>query len=100
LRASLERIDTVNEKLNCFCFVYHEESVKLAWRAERKLTAEAEIGTLHGIPFGVKDVTPVAGKRMTRGSPVYEYPIPNAVHPPFSNPCSTLTVFRPISSMS
>ena len=75
--ACLRRIDAVNEKLNCFCFVFHDEALEQARRAEQMVMSGAEIGAVHGLPFGVKDVTPVAGKRMTRGSYMYEHYVPD-----------------------
>ena len=75
--ACLRRIDVVNEKLNCFCFIFHEEAMEQARRAEQMVMSGAEIGAVHGLPFGVKDVTPVAGKPMTRGSYMYEDYVPD-----------------------
>ena len=74
---TLERIDAVNEAVNCFCFVYHEEAMEEARRAERVMGSGASVGPLHGIPVGIKDVTPTAGKRTTRGSKMYEHWIPD-----------------------
>lgn len=73
MEACLNRIDSVNDKLNCFCFVFHDEAMEAARRAEREIMSGTESGPLHGIPFGVKDMTPMAGKILTRGSKMYEY---------------------------
>ena len=74
---ALDRIKTVNAKLNCFCFVYPEESLELA----REMEAEAKIGTfrgpMHGVPFAIKDLTPTKGKRTTLGSYAYEHWVPD-----------------------
>jgi Asp-tRNA(Asn)/Glu-tRNA(Gln) amidotransferase A subunit family amidase len=74
---ALDRIATVNAKLNCFCFVYPEEALELA----REMEAEARIGQfrgpLHGIPFAIKDLTPTKGKRTTLGSYAYEHWVPD-----------------------
>ncbi len=74
---SLDRIDQVNPTLNCFCFVFHDEAMALAKQAENDVMSGKTLGPAHGLPFGVKDVTPVAGKRMTRGSKMYEHYVPD-----------------------
>src|SRR5258708_4199277 len=78
---ALDRIRTVNEKLNCFCFVYPEESLALA----QAMAAEAKEGKfrgpLHGIPFAIKDLTPTQGKRTTLGSYAYENWVPDTDAP-------------------
>ena len=68
MKNTLARIEQVNARLNCFCFVYPEEAMGLARDAERALMGGAELGPLHGIPVAIKDVTPTAGKTTTRGS--------------------------------
>ena len=74
---ALDRIKTVNAKLNCFCFVYPEEALELA----REMEAEAKIGKfrgpMHGVPFAIKDLTPTKGKRTTLGSYAYENWVPD-----------------------
>src|SRR5262245_15804170 len=78
---AVDRIRTVNDNLNCFCFVYPEESLALA----REMEAEAKSGKfgepLHGIPFAIKDLTPTKGKRTTLGSYAYEHWVPDYVAP-------------------
>ena len=36
-----------------------------------------EIGLLHGVPIGIKDLTPTAGIRTTFGSPLYANNVPS-----------------------
>jgi len=74
---SLARIEQVNPRLNCFCFVYPDEATTLAEEAERALEAGARIGPLHGVPVAIKDLTPTQGKRTTMGSYAYEHWIPD-----------------------
>jgi Asp-tRNA(Asn)/Glu-tRNA(Gln) amidotransferase A subunit family amidase len=76
VRNSLERIDEINEKLNCFCFVYPEEALERAREAEDAVGAGTELGPLHGVPIAIKDLTPTAGKRTTMGSFAFEHDIP------------------------
>jgi amidase len=66
VRASLERIATVQPELNCFVEVWAEEALARA----------ASIGPhdgrpLHGIPVAIKDTTPWEGHRVTYGSTMY-----------------------------
>jgi len=66
VRASLERIATVQPDLNCFVEVWAEEALARA----------ASIGPhdgrpLHGIPVAIKDTTPWEGHRVTYGSMMY-----------------------------
>ena len=73
MEQSLARIDEVNDVLNCFCFVFREDAMEYAKQAEKDVMSGRPLGPAHGLPFGVKDVTPVAGKRLTLGSKMYEY---------------------------
>ncbi|MDH3598495.1 MAG: amidase [Candidatus Tectomicrobia bacterium] len=77
MEQSLARIDEVNQTLNCFCFVFHDEAMALARQSEKTVMSGQQTGPAHGLPFGVKDVTPVAGKTMTRGSKMYEHYVPD-----------------------
>jgi Asp-tRNA(Asn)/Glu-tRNA(Gln) amidotransferase A subunit family amidase len=74
---ALDRIKTVNAKLNCFCFVYPEESLALAREMQIEAKAGKFRGPLHGIPFAIKDLTPTKGKRTTLGSYAYEHWVPD-----------------------
>jgi Asp-tRNA(Asn)/Glu-tRNA(Gln) amidotransferase A subunit family amidase len=73
---SLRRIDDVNPTLNGFCFVYHDEAMTAARRAEMAIQAGHRLGPLHGVPIAIKDLTPTRGKRTTLGSRIYEQAIP------------------------
>ncbi|MEV4741111.1 amidase [Streptomyces sp. NPDC049555] len=68
VRKSLERIEEYNGVVNAFVTVCHDEALAAAERAERALLSGAEVGPLHGVPIGVKDLDPVAGVRTTRAS--------------------------------
>ena len=74
---ALDRIETVNKRLNCFCFVYPEEARDLARKMEAEAKAGRFRGPLHGIPFAIKDLTPTKGKRTTLGSYAYENWVPD-----------------------
>ncbi len=69
---TLARIDEVDGELNCFCFVYPEESLEAARAVERAVAAGEDLSPLAGVPVAFKDLTPTKGKRTTLGSRVYE----------------------------
>lgn len=74
---ALDRIEEVNDRLNCFCFVYPEEALARAKEAERAVLRGEALGRLHGVPIAFKDMTPTRGKRTTLGSRLYEDWIPD-----------------------
>src|SRR5215470_18729756 len=74
---SLARIDEINPKLNCFCFVYPEEALEKARAAEAAVLAGKPLGPLHGVPIAIKDLTPTKGKRTTLGSYTHEHWVPD-----------------------
>lgn len=76
IRNCLERIEEVNSKLNCFCFIYAEESIEKAQDSEQAVSAGKVLGPLHGIPVAFKDLTPTKGKTTTMGSFIYENWVP------------------------
>jgi Asp-tRNA(Asn)/Glu-tRNA(Gln) amidotransferase A subunit family amidase len=73
---ALARIEQVNPKLNCFCFVYPEEALERAQAAERAFAGGVDPGPLAGVPIAFKDRTPTKGKRTTLGSRIYEHWVP------------------------
>ncbi|KUJ80790.1 amidase [Ruegeria marisrubri] len=75
MRATLDRIETVNGDVNAV----------VALRDADSLTAEAEAmdaaphtGPLHGLPIAVKDLVNVAGIPTTQGSPIFRNFIPKS----------------------
>src|SRR5438270_1578662 len=74
---TLARIDDVNPKVNCFCFVWHDEAVDAADAATRAVARGEELGPLHGVPVALNDTTPTAGHRTTLGSYTHEHWIPD-----------------------
>jgi amidase len=71
LKAHLEAIERLNPKINAICTLAAESALAAAKRAEHAVIAGDELGLLHGLPIGIKDVTPTAGIRTTFGSPLY-----------------------------
>ena len=76
IQNSLDRIDEVNQSLNCFCFTYPEEALEKARKAGKAL-ASGTARPLEGIPLAIKDFTPTKGKVTTRGSRLLENWVPD-----------------------
>ena len=77
MRAVLERLDRVNPLVNAMVTLDREAALREARRATAALTRRsAALGPLHGIPVGIKDVTPTKGMRTTFGSKLFEDHIP------------------------
>jgi Asp-tRNA(Asn)/Glu-tRNA(Gln) amidotransferase A subunit family amidase len=73
---SLDRIESVNGILNCFCFTYPEEALEKA-RAAEALLISGNARPLEGIPLAIKDFTPTRGKVTTRGSRLLQDWVPD-----------------------
>ena len=64
----LTRIEKLNGPLNAFNLVTAERAMAEAKSAEVLLAAGRDLGPLHGVPYGVKDIYDVAGLPTTAGS--------------------------------
>ncbi|MCP1673645.1 aspartyl-tRNA(Asn)/glutamyl-tRNA(Gln) amidotransferase subunit A [Natronocella acetinitrilica] len=76
--AHLERIDTLNPRINAFCTVTHESALAAAHDLDQRLAAGEHAGLLAGVPIGLKDLTPTRGIRTTRGSRLFANHVPEA----------------------
>ncbi|MEU2118019.1 amidase family protein [Streptomyces sp. NPDC016459] len=76
VQAALDRIEKTDPAVNAFVTVCGERALERAADAERAVGSGAELGPLHGVPIGVKDLDPVAGVRMARGSLVFAEDVP------------------------
>ena len=56
VQAFLDRIESVNPKVNAFITVTGEHAIKEARKAEREIAAGRYRGPLHGIPYAPKDM--------------------------------------------
>ena len=66
--AYLDRIERYNPQLNCFVWLDQEATLEEARRADARLAAGEEVGTFHGVPVPIKDLTEAAGQPCTFGS--------------------------------
>jgi amidase len=76
LQAHLKAIGRFNPKVNAICTLAADSALAAAKRAEQAVLAGHALGPLHGLPIGIKDVTPTAGIRTTFGSPLYANNVP------------------------
>ncbi|MEE9324687.1 MAG: amidase [Dehalococcoidia bacterium] len=73
----LERINTLNPKLNAFLTVTESEARATAMAAEKALVTQKELPPLHGVPVAIKDSEYTKGIRTTLGSLVYKDFVPD-----------------------
>jgi Asp-tRNA(Asn)/Glu-tRNA(Gln) amidotransferase A subunit family amidase len=57
----LERLKRYNPQLNCVASLTEERALREAAAADKEIAAGRYRGTLHGIPYGVKDIIAAAG---------------------------------------
>ena len=77
VEACLEQVERYNGTINAVVTL-NEQALDEARRLEQQMARGAAMGLLHGLPVGIKDVTPVAGLRTTYGSPPYADHVPEA----------------------
>lgn len=61
VRSLLERISSLEPKLNAFIRIEAETAIKDALQAEREIHAGRMVGPLHGVPIGIKDIIDISG---------------------------------------
>ena len=76
MRATLARIDALQQATNAFLTVTAETALQRAAALDRELAAGRERGPLHGIPVAIKDCFDTAGVRTTQGSRYFENIVP------------------------
>jgi aspartyl-tRNA(Asn)/glutamyl-tRNA(Gln) amidotransferase subunit A len=77
VEAYLERIESLNGKLNAFLTVCRDEALEAAQEVEQALSRGNYLGPMHGIPVAVKDQVYTKGIRTTLGSPVFADFVPD-----------------------
>lgn len=79
MSAYLDHIEKLNPHVNAIVALEDRASLLEQARARDAALAGGErIGPLHGLPHAVKDLAPVAGLRMTMGSPILKDFVPPA----------------------
>jgi len=76
LDAHLATIARVNPGLNAIVTLVADGARVLAQQAEAAVMRGDKLGSLHGLPVAIKDVTPTAGIRTTYGSPLFKDNVP------------------------
>ncbi|MYA59029.1 MAG: amidase, partial [Chloroflexi bacterium] len=71
-KIALDRIASLDSKLNSFLDVWHDEALNAAANAEQAIANGDYRGPMHGIPIGLKDLVDVEGKATTAGSKVLQ----------------------------
>jgi amidase len=73
MTAFLGRIQRINPKINAIVAKLDDEKcLDLAAEADRRLARGENVGPLHGLPFAFKELDPVVGFPMTRGSRIFK----------------------------
>src|SRR5919204_4451389 len=80
-RTVLERIDSINPRVNAFCTITAESAMDTARAAEQAVMRGAPLGPLHGVPYSVKDLNFTKGVRTMGGSFIFEHRVPDTDAP-------------------
>jgi len=78
VEAHLAAIERHNPRLNAVVTLTAERALDQARVLERRLAAGEKVGSLAGVPLGVKDTHPTKGVRTTYGSPLMTDHVPDA----------------------
>ena len=73
----LEQVEKINPSINAVVAIDEDEVLKQAQKAEDEVMSGAELGLLHGLPTGIKDLNIAKGLRSTSGSKIYENRVPD-----------------------
>ncbi len=76
LEAFIERIEAINPAVNAITATCYDRARDEARAAERDVLAGGELGPLHGLPIGIKDLDDTEGLLTTHGSPLYRDHVP------------------------
>ena len=71
-RIYLDRLRTYDQQLLCVVNFCEESAMKQAAEADEQLSKGKELGLLHGIPWGAKDLIAYPGYPTTWGAPCFE----------------------------
>src|SRR5438132_9713476 len=76
VEASIGRIEALNPAVNAIAATDFARARKLAKSAEAAARKGEQLGALHGLPAGIKDLHETAGLLTTYGSPLYRSHVP------------------------
>ncbi len=76
-RIYLERLERFNPKLRCAITITRDLALKQAKQADQEIASGKYRGSLHGVPFGVKDLLDTAGIPTTYGAEPFRNRIPS-----------------------
>ncbi len=76
VEASIARIEALNPAVNAIAATDFARARKLAMGAESAARKGEQLGPLHGLPTGIKDLHETAGLLTTYGSPLYRSHVP------------------------
>ena len=77
VQSLLERMDALEPRLEAWVRVDREAVLADAKQRQEELDSGAELGPLHGVPVGIKDIYNIAGMPTTAGSKVYADYVPD-----------------------
>ena len=78
LQACLDRIAAVDPAVNALAATNFGRARQQAQAAEAAVLRGSELGALHGLPIGIKDLTDTEGLLTSHGSPLYRHHVPKA----------------------
>ena len=77
MEAHLTRIEEVNGRVNAFVTLVADRAMDEAGAADDRLAGGGEVGPLHGLPIGIKDLHRTEGVRTTFGSRIHADLVPD-----------------------
>ena len=78
VQAHLDRVASVNPKINAVVTLMGDSALRAADAADRAVADGAPLGPLHGVPFSIKDALDTAGVPTQRGSKLFAGHVPTA----------------------
>lgn len=79
--ALVQQVERVNPEVNAIIFWDPEQVLRDAAELDERQARDGVSGPLHGVPYTIKDLTPVAGIPLTEGVPAFRDRIPDADAP-------------------
>jgi amidase len=77
IQAAQAQYAALNPAVNAVVTPTYEQALARADEAEAAVMRGDDLGPLHGVPIGLKDMTETAGVRTTYGSKLYEHNVPD-----------------------